>query len=297
MNFYKKIIRSRKLRFKILAALRFIPDKAMIKLQYRIKTGRKLNLKSPQRYTEKIQWYKLNYRDPVMVECADKYLVRNYIKSKGLESILNELYAVFESPDDINFDGLPDEFVMKLSNGSGTNLFCRGKNELDLPEIKKQFKDFYAQSNASAGREWVYHTDKKPVIVVEKYLDDPDQCGGIHDYKIICFNGVPQCIVHDVDRFSEHKRNIYDVNWNDLNVSSDCQCGKSIDRPKNLDEMLEIAKILSKGFPAVRVDLYSVRGKIYFGEMTFFPWSGYVVYSPDEFDFELGKKFELPCNK
>ena len=281
----------------MLAALRFVPDKTMIKLQYRIKTGRKLNLESPERYTEKLQWYKLNYRDPIMVECADKYLVRDYVRSKGLESILNELYAVFETPENIDLEKLPDKFVIKLSNGSGTNLFCSNKSDIDLKKVKKQFKDFYAQCNASAGREWVYHTDKKPVIVVEKYLEDPDQIGGIHDYKFICFNGVPHYIVHDVDRFFEHKRNIYDVEWNDLKVSSDCPCGNSTERPENLDKMLEIARILSEGFPAVRVDLYSVQGKVYFGEMTFFPWSGYVVYSPDEFDFELGEKFELPDRK
>ena len=295
MNFYKKIIRSKKLRFKILAVLRFIPDKTMIKLQYRIKTGRKLNLNNPQRYSEKLQWYKLYYRDPVMPQCADKYQVREFVKDRGLEHILNKLYATFDSPDAISFEKLPDKFVLKLSNGSGTNILCLNKNELDLEVVKKEFRAFYSQSGASAGREWVYHTDREPIIVAEQYLEDPNQTNGIYDYKFICFEGIPYYVVQDISRFKEHRRNIYDMNWHDLHITSDCPCSiESYSRPENLDEMAEIAKILSKGFPAVRVDLYSVRGKIYFGEMTFFPWSGYVIYDPDEFDLEVGKKFILP---
>lgn len=295
MNSYKKIIRSKKLRFKILAALRFVPDKIMIKLQYRIKTGRKLNLKNPQRYSEKLQWYKLYYRDPVMPQCADKYQVREFVKSRGLAHILNELYITFDSPEAISFEQLPNKFVLKLSNGSGTNLLCLNKNHLNLETVKKEFHAFLSQSAAAAGREWVYHTERKPLIIAEKYLEDPDQKDGIYDYKFICFAGEPYYVVQDIDRFTQHCRNIYDMDWHDLHVASDCPCSaQAFSPPENLEEMKEIAKILSKGFPAVRVDLYSVCGKIYFGEMTFFPWSGYVIFDPDEFDFEMGKKFILP---
>ena len=295
MDFYKKIIKNRNLRFKILAALKFVPDEVMLKLQYRIKTGRKLNLKNPKRYSEKIQWYKLYYRDLMMIQCADKYMVRGFIKSKGLEPILNDLYAKFDSYEDISFENLPDKFAMKLSNGSGTNLFCTDKNKMDVEDVKRQFRLFYERNTVAAGREWVYQTDKKPVIVVEKYLEDPDQNGGVYDYKFICFNGIPQYIVCDVDRFSNHRRNIYDTDWNDLHVGSDCKCtDDAIARPEKLKEMLEISRILSKDFPSVRIDLYVVQNKIYFGEMTFFPWSGYVIYDPDGFDFEAGEKFILP---
>ena len=295
MDFYKKVIKSQKLRFKILSALRFVPDETMVKLQYRIKTGRKLNLKNPKRYSEKLQWYKLFYRDAVMMQCADKYSVREFIKSKGLESTLNELYEVFASPDDITFDNLPTRFVMKLSNGSGTNLFCTDKSLLDLESVKEEFRSFYMRSGASAGREWVYHTGEKPVIIAEKYLEDKEQKGGIYDYKFLCFGGVPQYVVCDIDRFGDHRRNIYDMTWNDLRIKSDCLCSDAvIPRPEKLEEMIEIASILAKGFPAVRVDLYVVEDKIYFGELTFFPWSGYVVFDPDQFDFEAGEKFVLP---
>ncbi|MBQ8302257.1 MAG: carbonic anhydrase [Clostridia bacterium] len=270
----------------------------MLKLQYRIKTGRKLNLNNPKRYTEKIQWYKLNSRDPVMAQCADKYLVREFVKSRGLGSILNKLYTTFDAPEEISFDNLPDSFVLKLSNGSGTNVLVRDKSSVDVEQIKKEFKSFIAQANAFAGREWVYNTDQKRTIVAEEFLQDSNQENGIFDYKFLCFDGEPYCIAYDIDRFTDHKRNIYDIEWNNLNVASDCECsGKEYARPEKLDEMLDIARKLSKGFPAVRVDLYCVNSKIYFGEMTFFPWSGYVNFEPDEFDFKLGDKFVIETNK
>lgn len=296
MNFYKKIIRSRKLRFKILRFLRFIPDKPTVKWQYRMKLGRRLNLKDPKRYTEKLQWLKLYYRDPVMQQCADKYTVREYVESKGLGHILNELYAVFPTPEDIVLDDLPNKFVLKLSNGSATNLICTDKSTLDVEQVRQQFRDFYAQSGTSAGREWVYATGKKPVIIAEKLLEDISRADrSICDYKFLCFGGEPCYAVYDVDRFADHRRNIYDTAWNDLHVASDCPCGTvDVPRPENLDEMLEIARVLCADFPAVRVDLYSIEGKTLFGELTFFPWSGYVQYTPDTFDFELGEKFILP---
>lgn len=296
MNFYKKIIRSRKLRFKILSALRFIPDEPMLKLQYRIKCGRKLNLKDPKRYTEKLQWYKLYYRDPVMQQCADKYQVREYVKSKGLSHILNDLYAVFDSPEDICLDSLPDQFVLKLSNGSGTNLLCQDKRLLDLEKVKQQFRDYYAQSGASAGREWVYNTGKKPVVIAEQYLED-SLCkdGSLCDYKIMCFDGEPYCIICHYDRLQDHKSNIYDLDWADFGVTGNYPRGENgVPKPDKLDEMLSIAGKLSQGFPSVRVDLYSINGNIYFGELTFFHCSGYVRYTPDSFDFDLGEKFKLP---
>ena len=144
MNFYKKIFRSRKLRFRILSMLRFIPDEPMLKLQYWIKCGRPLNLKDPKRYTEKIQCYKLYYRDPVMQQCADKYQVREYVKSKGLGHILNELYAVYESPEEIDLEKLPEKFVLKLSNGSNTNLLCKDKSTLDPGNGKADVPGFPA---------------------------------------------------------------------------------------------------------------------------------------------------------
>lgn len=276
-------------------ALRFIPDKPMIKLQYRIKLKRKLNLKEPKRYTEKLQWYKLYYRNDKMPICVDKYMVREYIEEKGLSDILVRLYAVYESPDELDFAALPDKFVLKTTNGSGTNIICRDKSEWNEEELKKKIKGFFKQSSASAGREWAYAKGKPRVIVEALLEDDSTSDGSICDYKFLCFGGKPEYVVYDVDRFTNHKRNIYDTNWNNLHIASDCPCSDvEYPKPENLDKMLEIAEILSQDFPAVRVDLYNIGGKIYFGELTFFPWSGYVQYTPDEFDFEMGEKFILP---
>lgn len=295
MNGYKKIISSQKMRFAILRMLKFVPDKAMIKLQYRIKLKRKLNLKDPKRYTEKIQWYKLYYRNPVMMECVDKYGVRRYIEKKGLGNILNQLYQVVDRPEEINFDQLPDKFVIKTTNGSGTNILVKNKKTLNIAETKKKLNDFLNMAEASAGREWAYGGSSKKIIVEELLEDNSNKDKGISDYKFLCFNGKPVYVVYDKDRFSDHKRNFYDVNWNYVKVDSDCPCFEdSVKKPENYEKMVEIASVLSRDFPAVRVDLYNIEGKIYFGELTFYPWSGYVQYTPDSFDFELGKYFVLP---
>lgn len=295
MNGYKKIISSQKTRFAILRMLKFVPDKAMVKLQYRIKLKRKLNLKNPKRYTEKIQWYKLYYRNPVMMECVDKYGVRNYVKRKGLEHILNSLYQVVDDPEQIQFEALPDQFVMKTTNGSGTNILVKDKKQLNISETKKKLQDFLNMAEASAGREWAYGGSSKKIIIEELLEDPSNQDKGISDYKFLCFHGEPVYVVYDKDRFSDHKRNFYDIDWNYIKVDSDCPCFEdSIAKPENYEEMVQIAKVLSEDFPAVRVDLYNINGKIYFGELTFYPWSGYVQYTPDSFDFELGKYFVLP---
>lgn len=295
MNGYKKIISSQKMRFAILRMLKFVPDKAMIKLQYRIKLKKKLNLKDPKRYTEKIQWYKLYYRNPVMMECVDKYGVRKYIEKKGLGNILNQLYQVVDRPEEINFDQLPDKFVIKTTNGSGTNILVKDKKTLNIAETKKKLNDFLNMAEASAGREWAYGGSSKKIIVEELLEDNSNKDKGISDYKFLCFNGKPVYVVYDKDRFSDHKRNFYDVNWNYVKVDSDCPCFEdSVKKPENYEKMVEIASVLSRDFPAVRVDLYNIEGKIYFGELTFYPWSGYVQYTPDSFDFELGKYFVLP---
>lgn len=293
---YKKILKNKKLRFKILSLMKFIPDKAMLKIQYRVKNNQKLNLKNPRRYTEKLQWYKLYYRDPLMMKCADKYTVREHVKSKGLEHILNELYEVFEKPEDIDLTNLPDKFVLKLSNGSSTNLVCKDKTKLDIKKVKQKFKDFEAQRKSTAGREWVY-ANGKSVIVAEKFLEDlSNQNGEICDYKILCFDGKPEYTICVCGRHTENYHHVvYDAQWNKVDVRiGDSSAEAVYAKPDNFDEMMNIARILSEDFPAARIDLYSINGKIYFGEITFFPWSGYMKFTPDKFDFEVGEKFVLP---
>lgn len=295
MDEYKRVLRNKKLRYSILSCLRFVPDEMMLKLQYRIKFGRKLDLKEPKRFTEKIQWYKLFYKNPTMPRCSDKYMVREYIKEKGLENILVDLYAVYDRPDDIRIDQLPEKFVMKLSNGSGTNLLCRDKRSLIEREVIQEFKDFVFKVKANLGREWPYlKADSK--IVVERLLEDESHINNaVNDYKIFCYDGKPEYVICISDRYSDQCNHlVYDTQWNKIRVSSEnARINEDAPRPDNLQEMLKIAAKLSGDFPFARIDLYSVAGKVYFGEITFYPWSGYMEFEPDEFDFILGEKFTL----
>lgn len=295
---YKRILRNQQLRFSILRFLSFVPDEWMIRLQYRIKTGRTLDLENPQRYSEKLQWYKLHYRHSLMTQCADKYGVREYVDSKGLKSILNRLYAVYSTTDEININSLPQKFVMKTTNGSGTNIFCTDKKQFNLNSAKRNLNKWMNRDTFSLGREWSYK-GVTPRIVVEQYLEDEgNPYNGINDYKFICFNGEPKYIVLDVDRYFDHKRNIYDIDWNFIDVNTDHQnFGDCVPKPEKLDEMVSVAQTLAEDFPCVRVDLYLVKGKVYFGELTFYPWTGYVSFSPDDFDLILGSKFKLPLTE
>lgn len=294
---YKNIIRKRSTRQKLLRSLSFIPDKPMIKLQYWIKTGRILNLKNPVRFTEKIQWYKINYKNPLMIQCVDKYDVRNYVIEKGLEDILVPCYGVFESSTDIPWNEIPNEFVMKDTLGGGGNsvVIVNNKRQEDLDELAVKAdvwikKDIHKKGS---GREWPYYSGKNHRILFEELLVDKNHVdAGINDYKIYCFNGEPYCINVDYSRFSNHKRNYYDIKWNRLSVESNYPMSvEDFPKPDNFERMLYIAKKLSEGFPFVRIDLYNIDGVIFFSEMTFFPASGYMWYKPDQFDYILGEKF------
>ena len=184
---------------------------------------------------------------------------------------------------------------MKLSNGSGTNLLCRNKSELNEEEVRKQFRDFVFKVKANLGREWPY-LKSKPRIVVERLLEDESHVNNaVNDYKIFCYNGKPEYVICISDRYSDRCNHlVYDTEWNKVRVASeDARIDEDAPKPENLDEMLRVAEILSEDFPFARIDLYSVAGKVYFGEITFYPWSGYMEFEPDEFDFILGEKFNV----
>ena len=298
---YKKIIKDRGIRIAILKIFDFVPDKMMLMLQYRIKTGRKLNLKNPRRYTEKLQWYKLYYHDPLMSQCVDKFEVRKYVEKCGLNSILNEHYGVFDSPEDINFDNLPDKFVLKDTMGSGGNsvIVCKNKRELDISQTLNIMQEWIKPNMAkNPGREWVYDK-KKHRILIEKYIDADSENGGLVDYKFFCFNGNIFCVYVMNNRFSGVTMKIYDENFEDMNacIRYDKKMDHDLPRPKNYDQMCEIAKKLAQHFPHARIDLYNQAGKCIFGEITFFSGSGYTLFDPDKFDLMMGDAFKLPPRK
>ncbi len=298
---YKKLFRTRQSRERMLSLLRFVPDRWMLRLQYRIKTGRALHLKNPRRMTEKLQWYKLYYRDSVMHTCVDKYRVRDYVKSKGLEHILVKLYGKYDTADQIDWDALPDSFVLKATGGGGgLDVFlCPDKASADREAAMERLRlGNQSVKPHTGGREWAYYGLRSGIIAEELLVNPENPDAGVEDYKIFCYHGKPAYIVVDADRYIGHKRNFYDLDWNNLHIESDAPCvDRELAKPENLAQMLEIAAKLSEGFPFVRVDLYNVGGRIYFGELTFYPWSGYVRFTPDEADFLLGEKMILPEKK
>jgi len=289
---YKNIIKKQETRFKILHYLRFIPDKLMIKLQYFIKLKKIPDLKKPKTFNEKLQWYKLYYRDPLMTICADKYEVRKYVKSKGLDYILNDLYYVINSPNEIDLEKLPDKFVIKTTNGSGTNFFCEDKEQFSLESIKPTLTKWLNRNIYASGREWAYK-NITPRIIIERFLEDNNsQYHGINDFKFICFNGKAEYILVDIDKLKYNRRNVYDTNWNKVEVQfNQPNFEHEFSKPEQLDEMLKIVNKLAEGFPFVRVDLYLVNQKIYFGELTFYPGTGYLKFAPQKFDYKLGELF------
>lgn len=294
---YKRLIPNKDIRLKILELTNFVPDRIMIKLQYRLKTGRKLNLKNPERYTEKLQWYKLNYRDPLMIKCSDKYLVREYVTYKGLSHILNPLYGSYKNVKNIDFDKFPNSFALKLTNGSGANYFVTDIKKENIPELNKRLNSWMKRKIINYGREWSYYGIESRIIV-EKLLER-DNNNDLPDYKFFCFNGKVHYLyvmVNYVDDHDEGRCSFFDTKFNKLNYRrSEYKPIKDIiKKPKNFDTMIKYAEILSKDFPHVRVDFYNIDGKIVFGELTFYNASGYTNFEPEDFDYTLGRIFELP---
>lgn len=272
-----------------------LSDEQVIKLQYLVTTKRKLNINQPKRFTEKIQWYKLNYQDPIMTQCADKYLVRNYIKQKGYTHSLVKLFQVVDSYDEIDFEKLPNSFVIKSNKGSGTNIFIENKNSMDKEKISKEIESWKNVNTTLYGKEWAYKNIEHKIIIEELLVDSKQKKSkqGIKDYKIMCFQGQAKYIWVDSDRFGSHSRQFYNINWEPINVITDIPTPKNpIAKPEKLSEMIKMAETLSSDFPFARVDLYWVNEQIYFGEITFYPWSGTVRFSPDSFDYELGELFK-----
>lgn len=300
---YKQIIRSRRLRLSFLRFFCFIPDKIMLMLQYRIKTGKKLNLKNPKRYTEKIQWYKLYYRSRLMIPCVDKYDVRDYVKNIGLSNILNRCYGVFEEPEEIDFNVLPKSFVIKDTLGGGGNsvILIKDKNLIDYDYVIAQMRS-WVKSNPlklpEGGREWPYYKGKKHRIIIEEYIASNKEKGGLVDYKFLCFYGKTALIYVLSDRTIGNNAScgFFDENFTKLpyTESDELPLTREIRKPLNFTELKNVAERLAAPFPCARIDLYNQDDRIRFGEITFYDSSGYMKFEPDVFDYTLGKQFKLP---
>ncbi|MDO4548518.1 MAG: ATP-grasp fold amidoligase family protein [Clostridia bacterium] len=277
--------------------LNWVPDKTFIKLQYYLKLGRRLNLEKPALYNEKLQWIKLYDRKPIYNKFVDKIAVRDYVARTVGKKYLVPMICTCDSEDDIPWDELPRKYVLKCSHGSSCNIIQDGKkSESVIMRERARLPEWMKRNWYWFSREWPYK-DVKPRILIEQYLEGPS--GDVpYDYKILCFDGKPVYIIVDVDRYSDHKRNFYDVNWvrQDMFNRHPGYDG-DIPRPERLDEMLDVAAKLSKGIRHIRIDLYDVEGKIYFGEMTFFHGYGMEVFRPREFERKLGDLISLNGGK
>ncbi len=297
---YKRLIKNRNVRRKILQLFSFVPDKTMLVLQYYLKFGRKLNLKNPQRYTEKIQKYKLEYRNPLLVQCVDKWEVREYIKAKGLSNILNECYGVFSSEEEVDFELFPEEYVLKdtLAGGGNAVIIIKQKpNKEQIDIIKSRLHEWVTSPyrKKSGGREWPYYSGKKHRILAEAYIRSDET--GLTDYKFFCFDGAIACVyvISNREMGGHGDLAIMDREFVRLPYQSATQGKMKEDpvKPQNYEYMIEVVEKLSRDFPHVRVDLYNIDGKVIFGELTFYGASGYQKFIPDEFDYILGQQFKI----
>ncbi len=254
--------------------------------------NKKLNLKKPQDFNEKIQYLILNNYGEKERNLTDKILVRDYVVNMGYKDILPEIYAIYNEANEIDWNELPNQFVLKTNNGSGGVIICTDKAKLNFEEsiklLDKQIKRNFAKELLE------YHYNNiKPRILCEQYINDGSQKNP-KDYKIYCFDGKPKCILLCTDREKKVKIDYYDLNWNRLDYAKKEYCiGETCECPKNLNEMLKIAEDLSKGMKFVRIDLYNQKGKIYFSELTFTPAAGMIYNITDEAQRELGEYLKL----
>ena len=275
-----------------------ISDKRFLKILYKNKMGKKLNLKNPNTFNEKLQWLKLYDRNPDYTKMVDKYEVKKYVaKTIGEEYIIPTL-GIYNDFDEINFEKLPNQFVIKCTHDSGGNIICKDKTKLDFKNARKKIGKCLKRNYYNAGREWPYK-NVKPRIIIEKYMQDGIQ-DELMDYKFMCFNGKVKCSFVCSERYEKDglKVDFYDLNWNKMPFQRHYpNSNKDIPKPKNYELMIQLAEKLSKEIPFVTVDFYEINGKVYFGELTFFPGSGFEEFTPEKYDKILGDMLELPKEK
>lgn len=276
----------------------WLPDRLYLRWLYRLYMGRLLDLENPLSFNEKLQWLKLYDRRPLYSKLVDKLSVKQYVKELVGEKYVIPTLGVWNTVDQIDFAGLPDRFVLKTTHGGGGNavIICLDKSKLDERAVRDKLS-CSMKKDISAYREWPYKYVHRRIIAEQCIAEEGDE---VLDYKFFCFNGTPRFLKVDFNRFVEHHANYYDLDWNLLPFGETVcppQCGHQIFKPGNFDEMLGLVKRLSDGFPFVRVDLYNVKGAIYFGELTFYPAAGFGRFEPEEWDRKLGDLIVLPKSK
>ena len=273
----------------------FLPDKIYLKIKYRAMIGKKLDLDNPKTYTEKLQWLKLYDRKPEYTIMVDKYLAKKYVADKIGEEYIIPTLGVWDKFEDIDFEKLPNQFVLKCTHDSGGLVICKDKAKLDIEASRKKIckslkRDFYL-----IGREWPYKNVPRKIIAERYLMDCSSHSSDLPDYKFYCFDGEVKVVLIATNRFTTHNFNYVDVDYNPISlISIEGEPNKELEnKPECWDKMLEIAHTLSKGIIHVRVDLYTSCGKIYFGELTFFDSSGYDDFGSEEWNERLGSWIKL----
>lgn len=267
---------------------------AVLENSFQQRIGRPLDLNNPKTFTEKLQWLKLFDSTPLKSRLADKFAVRSWVAEKIGDEYLIPLLGVWENFDDINFDDLPDKFVLKCNHGCNMNIIVRDKSSFDMQNAREKLNAWLAFDYSAQPLLELHYTRIDRKIIAEKFLSDGN-ASDIDDYKFWCFDGRVECIHFVRERSTNHFLNFYDANWDSLPfcISQYNPDEKVAEKPEALDKMLNIAETLSAGFNFVRVDLYYVEGKIYFGEMTFIPFAGYITWKPEDIDYKLGSLIRL----
>lgn len=278
--------------------LHIIGDEKYLKILYKLVFDKDLDLINPQTFNEKIQWLKINDRKEIYTKMVDKYEAKNYVADViGKEYIIPTI-GIYNKLSDIDLSKLPDKFVMKCTHDSGGLIICKDKKQLNFNKEKKKIAKSLKRNFYYSGREWPYK-NVKPRIIVEKYMEESDK-KELKDYKLFCFNGIPQIVLVCSERYSSENmcETWFDMNWNLIDVvESGHRIDTTISKPKKFKEMIALSKKLSKGIPFIRVDWYEIKGKLYFGELTFYPASGFEKFEPEEWNYKMGEMLELPKKK
>ena len=273
-----------------------LPDKLFLKWLFRLRMGYKLNLDNPQTFSEKLQWLKLYNRKPEYTQMVDKYEAKKYVANIIGEEYIIPTLGVWDSVDDIDFDALPEQFVLKCTHDSGGIIICPDKSQLNIAKAKKILRKGLKRNFYAVNREWPYK-NVKPRIIAEKYMVD-ESGYELKDYKFFCFNGEPKAMFIATDRGvqgEETKFDFFDMDFNHLPFTNGHpNATREIAKPLSFEQMKHIAATLSQGLPHARIDLYDVNGKVYFGEITFFHWSGTTPFNPKEWDYKFGEWIKLP---
>ena len=267
--------------------LNWMPDKLYLQILYRLKFGKRLDLRNPQTFNEKLQWLKLHDRKPEYTRMVDKYEAKQYIAEKIGEEYVIPTLGVWERFEDINFDVLPDQFVLKCTHDSGGLVICRDKSNLDIEAARKKITKSLKRNYYYHGREWPYK-NVKPRIIAEQYIEDTAE-DALTDYKYFCFHGNPKVMYISKDHGKNPCTDFFDMEFQHLPIKArDPNAEVMPTKPEQHEKMKQIAAVLSKGIPHLRVDFYLVNGKIYIGELTFYHMGGFTQIQPEEWNVRMG---------